>query len=437
MSGQPLIAGYRPQAALLLTAQGPLRQAQFLAQAAALAQTLPEAGHVLNLCESRHAFLLGFAAALLRGQISLLPPNRVPATVQAIRARYPDSYALNDADAGTGGFAVPLDLACADWSGAPPELPAVQIAALPFTSGSTGEPVPHAKSWGGLSSHAGLLSRRLGFDGAHVVATVPPQHTYGLETTVMMALAGGAVSHAARPFFPEDLAAVLQATPAPRLLVTTPLHLQALMRARPRLPTLGGVVCATAPLSGQLAAAAEDWLGAAVHEIYGSTESGAVATRRTSADAWWQPLPGMSLQEDADGALLSAPHLDGSIRLADLIETRADGGMLLLGRSGDLLKVAGKRVSLAELNHRLLAIPGVEDGVVFLPQPADAPAAAGLVRPAALVVAPGLSEQAILDALRQAIDPVFLPRPLRLVARLPRNELGKLPQAALLELLRA
>jgi acyl-coenzyme A synthetase/AMP-(fatty) acid ligase len=56
-------------------------------------------------------------------------------------------------------------------------------------------------------------------------------------------------------------------------------------------------------------------------------------------------------------------------------------------------------------------------------------------RIAALAVAPGLDEHAILDALRLAIDPLFLPRPLRLVAALPRNETGKLPRAALIALL--
>ena len=70
--------------------------------------------------------------------------------------------------------------------------------------------------------------------------------------------------------------------------------------------------------------------------------------------------------------------------------------------------------------------------MVFQLDDADA---IGVRRIAALAVAPGLDEHAILDALRAAIDPVFLPRPLRLVERLPRNETGKLPHAALLALL--
>jgi len=161
-----------------------------------------------------------------------------------------------------------------------------------------------------------------------------------------------------------------------------------------------------------------------------------VATRRTCAGELWQPLPGVALRAEDEGAVATAPHLAAAVRLADVIELAADGRFRLLGRSGDLLKVAGKRMSLAELNHRLLAIPGVEDGVVFLPDPADADSV-GVLRPAALVVAPALTEAQILEALRRCVDPAFLPRPLRRVERLPRNEVGKLPRARLLELLRA
>jgi acyl-coenzyme A synthetase/AMP-(fatty) acid ligase len=59
-----------------------------------------------------------------------------------------------------------------------------------------------------------------------------------------------------------------------------------------------------------------------------------------------------------------------------------------------------------------------------------------VARVAALVVAPMLDEPTILDALRAGVDPAFLPRPLRKVAALPRNETGKLPRAQLLALLR-
>ncbi|HEY9513401.1 MAG TPA: AMP-ligase, partial [Rhodanobacter sp.] len=102
------------------------------------------------------------------------------------------------------------------------------------------------------------------------------------------------------------------------------------------------------------------------------------------------------------------------------------------GRRADLLEIAGKRASLGDLTRRLLAIPGVRDGVVLQLDECDA---LGVQRIAALVVAPGLDATAITEALRRSIDPLFLPRPLRLVTALPRNETGKLPRNALLALL--
>ena len=119
--------------------------------------------------------------------------------------------------------------------------------------------------------------------------------------------------------------------------------------------------------------------------------------------------------------------------LADLVEVDDAGRFLLRGRDADLLEIAGKRASLGDLTRRLQSIDGVEDCIVF---PLDADAATGVRRLAALVVAPGLDEAYILASLREGIDPVFLPRPLRRVAALPRNATGKLPRDALLAALR-
>ena len=56
-------------------------------------------------------------------------------------------------------------------------------------------------------------------------------------------------------------------------------------------------------------------------------------------------------------------------------------------------------------------------------------------RLAAFVVAPALDEATVMQRLKSGIDPVFLPRPLYKVDTLPRNEMGKLQRATLLELL--
>ena len=122
-----------------------------------------------------------------------------------------------------------------------------------------------------------------------------------------------------------------------------------------------------------------------------------------------------------------APQLGGVVPLQDILELRSPTEFFLRGRAADMIKVAGKRASLQELTRQILALPGVEDAVVFLPD-TDA-------RPAAAVVAPGLSAAAILRELRTRLDGVFVPRPLVIVDELPRNAVGKLRREELLGLL--
>ena len=92
-----------------------------------------------------------------------------------------------------------------------------------------------------------------------------------------------------------------------------------------------------------------------------------------------------------------------------------------------MVNIAGKRGSLADLNHRLTSISGVVDGVIFLPEEDSK-------RLAALVVAPGLQPSDILEQLKPAIEPAFLPRPMYIVSMLPRQETGKLAKKMLIEL---
>jgi acyl-coenzyme A synthetase/AMP-(fatty) acid ligase len=413
-------------------------RARFEAQVRAVAALLPAGVHAINLCDDRYRFLVAFCAVAVRGQTTLLPPSRAPAVISDELRRHADSYCIGDGD---------LDDTPPRYWRLPQELPELEgepllvdddaLVAIGFTSGSTGEPKPNPKTWRSFraSTAQNLAALRDLWPAdatAHVVATVPAQHMYGMEMSVLLPLLGGVAVHAARPFFPEDIAQALRCAPAPRLLVTTPVHLRALVESSVQLPPLAGIVSATAPLPATVAAAAEARFGCEVRELFGSTETCVIARRRTARDSAWTPLPGVQLQPQPDGSLVLAPHLAAPVGLADLVELTADGRFHLCGRQADLLEIAGKRASLGDLTRQLQAVPGVLDGVMFQ---LDAPDAGGVRRIAALAVAPDVDEATILAALRRAIDPVFLPRPLRRVACLPRNETGKLPRAALLRLL--
>jgi acyl-coenzyme A synthetase/AMP-(fatty) acid ligase len=122
--------------------------------------------------------------------------------------------------------------------------------------------------------------------------------------------------------------------------------------------------------------------------------------------------------------------VEREVLLADMIELRDRNTFLLHGRTADLVNIAGKRTSLAHLNFHLNSIEGVKDGAFVMPEEDDGT----VTRLMAFVVAPGLASEPIMSALRQRIDPAFLPRPLCFVEALPRNETGKLPRGAVDEL---
>lgn len=432
----PLARHDRPGATLAVAQSGPVTVAAFLRDATALAALLPPQRHVVNLCSDRYRFTVAFAAALLRGQLTLMPPSDAPGVIESIAAEFGGLYAIHDGAPPAVPMPVlayPTDLRPRAEAAAMPSIAADQPAVILFTSGSTGQPTPHMKSWGTLVRSSLAAGDALGvtrFPAATVIGTVPQQHSYGFESTVMLALQQGLALHHARPFYPADVAAVIDATAAPRILVTTPIHLRAMLADETPWPSLDLVVSATAPLAPQLAIEAEARFGAPLLEIYGSSEAGQLAVRRTTESDEWRCLEGATLEQDAAGTWASGNCVEGRVPLNDVIELRGPGRFRLHGRTADLINIAGKRTSLAHLNYQLNSIPGVRDGVFIMPE--ESPEAT--TRLMALVVAPTLTSAAILAALRERIDAAFLPRPLRLVEKLPRNTLGKLPRGAVAQL---
>jgi acyl-coenzyme A synthetase/AMP-(fatty) acid ligase len=431
----PLVAG-SPGRVVAWIGGRPVSQNEFLGHVAAVAAQLPHANAAVNLCEDRYHFLVAFAAVAVAGQTNLLPPSRARQAVDEVMDAHPGCYAISDRvlDAAPPHLwqLPPLSTLPAEADTVVPQVRADQIVAIGYTSGSTGSPKPNPKTWRSFCASTALNAVLLGEPAQgqplSLVATVPPQHMYGMEMSVLLPLLADIGVDAAKPLMPADIAAALAALPAPRLLVTTPVHLRALVQSAIALPDLAGIVCATAPLCRELAALAETSFRTRVIEVFGSTETCVVAHRRSAQQEDWEHYAGVNLRPQPDGTLVTADWFEAPVTLQDLVELLPERRFRLRGRNSDLLEIAGKRASLADLNRRLLAIDGVVDGVIFQRETDHC----GVQRLAALVVAPGLCETAILEALRAATDPAFLPRPLRKVDKLPRNETGKLPRAALL-----
>lgn len=408
-----------------LSLSGPVRLTEL---AVRIAHRLPEAAGLLNLCENRVWFTATLLATAIRRIPCLLPPNRADATLERLAAAHGPLIAARDRE-----IALPLPSlkvsACPDFPGSQwDHWSLADLQVIAFTSGSTGKPQPWPKDWQTLSACARLALEALGLQRRRwaVIATAPAQHMYGLETAVVWPLCSELALTGRLPFYPEDVRRAIAESPQPVLLVSTPVHLKACLAGSMAWPNLAAIVSSTAPLDPELALELESVTGRPLWEIYGSTETLSFAWRRPATESLWRLYPGARLHCHSDDILLEAPWLSAPVALADRLEVAADGRFRVVGRHKDLIKIGGKRASLAELNWHLNRIAGVDDGCFF---------ATDQGRVGALVVSRRPKAE-ILAALRQRLDEVFLPRPLYLVPRLPRNATGKIVKAELDQLLR-
>ncbi len=411
-------------------------------KAEAFAEILPSSAYTINLCTERSSFMAGLLAALQRDQIVLLPPSRATGIIRDVKRRFPDSHIMIDADAEdtcqlrNAGLLSPLDLDglpgnCSARNFSPS---AAQIAAIAFTSGSTGEVNAHEKTWASVETGARLAALRFGLTPeTGIVATVPPQHMYGLETSIFYPLIVGCSVHTSRPVLPSEIQKALnEVATKKRLLITTPIHLRSIVKTSLDWPHIDAVISATAPLSVELAGLAERHLNAPVYEIYGCTEAGSIASRRTVEGDIWTLYDGVQFSAtDTEGRpVVHGGHVMEPTPLADVLDRLDSTRFRLIGRAADQVGIAGKRASLGDLNRKLCAIEGVDDGV-FIARGNDGDGK--VQRLGCLYVSARLDERAVMAELRSMIDSAFLPRPIRRVEALPYNELGKLPRQKLLE----
>jgi acyl-coenzyme A synthetase/AMP-(fatty) acid ligase len=377
-----------------------------------------------------YAFCCGLFALLHAGKEAVVPPNLQPGTVERLRAL--DAFdAIYDHAVSTGE---PIALKALER-----DRPALHL----YTSGSTGEPKRVPKTLAQLENEIAVFENLWGaqLGDACFLATVPHYHMYGLPFRLLWPLAAGRDIDATQCLDPDVLAARLREFPG-GVLVATPAQLSRLpqlwtlsaLRPAPRLIFSSG-----GPLRRDAALAFAASLGAAPTEIYGSTETGAVAWRRQDEGTHWTPLPGLRVQRGVDGALLlQSPFLPDreTLRCEDGIDLLDDGRFLLRGRLDRVIKVEEKRVSLPEAEARLGEHAWIaECALVGLAGTRQYLAAAAVLSGAGRAALEREGRKAVVHALREHLrldyEAVLLPRRWRFVERLPLNERGKLNSAAL------
>lgn len=396
-----------------------ITRANLLAHAWSISKELPEKQYAINLCQDRYLFTVSYLAAIIKNQITLLPPNQTPQAVAGLFRDYEHSYCLVDQpeDRKHDHYLVETK-APANFSGHFPHIKTNRVISISFTSGSTGEPKAIEKTWQEFQSSAQLAITQLNLNDRklNIISTVPPQHMYGLETSIFWPLFSPAAINSERPFYPEDIRRLAFESKRPCLLISTPTHLQACVRAGLSWSNIGMILSSTAPMSMDLATQAEQSFNAPLYEIFGSTETLSYASRRLSENDQWLPYPGIQMAERNDAYYVEGGHITNATKLDDQLKIYQDGRFTVTGRSSDMIKIAGKRASLIELNRIINSIDGIDEGIFFQTK---------TERLGALVVT-RLNKKEIIQKLKQSIDEVFLPRPLKIVDLIPRNEIGKI-----------
>ena len=147
MTGIALSGLSDPTAPVAWRAGAPVMAGELLADAGWLAGRLPARGYQINFCSNRYHFLTALLAALMRGQVLLLPPGRARGDLDSLRQGHPSSYCLSDSAADCG------DLELMHFTGSPEGLSGrtedLNVAGDPlvaelFTSSSTGTATRHA-----------------------------------------------------------------------------------------------------------------------------------------------------------------------------------------------------------------------------------------------------------------------------------------------------
>lgn len=304
------------------------------------------------------------------------------------------------------------------------------------TSGSSGEAQIVVKTAAQMEAEALTLAKAVPFgqNGATAVGSVLPQHMYGFTFRFALSLTMGWTMVRAQMVYPENLLACsMPSENRNTVWIASPSVLNRLGEARNWAAVagnIGGIVSA----GGALPEDTADLLAAKAvrpYEIYGSTETGIIASRRESR--LWQPFDGVHIAQDSDGALAAqSPWTDGTWQSADLIE-RHGNGFALLGRKDRIIKFEDKRVSLTQIEHELLRHTWIDDAHCGQHPQHRRIAVWAALSGEGIAALREKGRTALVETLKKHLaatqDKTALPRYWRFAAELPRNAQAKIAAA--------
>ena len=303
-----------------------------------------------------------------------------------------------------------------------------------FTGGSTGAPKMWTKTVRNLLSEALSIieNYHIGMDD-RMVATVSPNHIYGLLYAVLAPLLANASVAPQTPSFPGEIDYSIHENKA-TILISVPAHYRALNGHAFAPDCLRLALSSAGMLAAEDATAFTLQTGVPVAEIYGSTETGGIAARvRAAGESDFKAYTNIAVRIENERLLVRSDYLspelplqEGFFLVGDRVAAMPGGRFQLLGRSDGIVKVGGRRVDLEVVRQALKKLPHVQDAVA-MSLPVDNSRENQIV-----AVVEGQGEAADLNRmLIDALEPYARPRSIKVVEKIPMTPAGKIDRKAI------
>lgn len=251
-----------------------------------------------------------------------------------------------------------------------------------FTSGSTGEPTGALKTKEHLESEIRILTKMLkNYNIKKVIVTVPFIHIYGTLFGLIYPLLNDLDIVLKEHFLPNDLLNIIEEN---SLIVTTPLYIKALNQISASKDLKDSLfVSSTGPLDKQNAKEFATKFNTKVMHIFGSTETGGISYKFNDEELW-TPYEKVEISTNTQSELkIKSPFvsttifekdfkdINGEIQSFDYVEIQEDNRFKLVGRSSQILKIAGKRYSTIQIEQILEEHKDIQKALVFVTNSKD------------------------------------------------------------------
>jgi len=392
------------------------------------------------LCsESKAVIVSALLAALSSGFLLVLPYSHSPHALFEMHNSTGFKFAISDHD---------KDLPLGVEAIIPASLPGhgtslSQSAAIDpdrewlrlYTGGSTGTHRIWSKTIKNLLAEALYLSGKYHISPSdRIISTVSPYHIYGLLFSILAPLvSSSSVLDDICSFPNEIIAAVGQHSVT--ILIGVPMHYRALCGHGIQGSSLRVAFSSAGVLAEEDGSDFYRQNGVGVVEIYGSTETGGIASRcRAKGETGFTAFDDIDWKI-TDGLLhirsgFISPEIirqaDGFFMTSDRAMPDGDNGFVILGRSDAVIKVAGKRVDLEEIRDKLKKVPGVNDSVVIA-----LPVRKGRENAIAAVVEGNPDKNHLRKTLSDLLEPCAIPRSIKIVDQIPSTASGKYDREAI------